>query len=47
MGKLKRFGQALGNTFKNIGTASSKIMANLEKADKELEMKMKKGGSVT
>jgi hypothetical protein len=47
MGKLKRFGQELGKTFSRLGSAGSRVMANLDKADKDLQEKMKKVVDVT
>lgn len=40
--RLKRFGQSLGNTFRNLGTATGKVLEGLEKSDKEMNEKIKK-----
>jgi len=40
--RLKRFGEALGHTFKNLGASAGKVLNDLEKSDKELQEKIKK-----
>jgi arsenate reductase-like glutaredoxin family protein len=40
--KLKRVIKNMGVIFKNIGTSAGKTLENLDKADKELNEKMKK-----
>jgi hypothetical protein len=39
--KLKRFAHELGKTFKNLGSASAKVLNDLDQADKKLQEKMK------
>lgn len=39
--KFNRFKENLKNTVKNIGASGSQIMDKLEKADKEIDEKMK------
>lgn len=40
--KMRRFGRSLKETLKNMGSATGKILENLEKSDKAMNERMQK-----